>query len=233
MRYLWQIIILIFPTVGLAENELYDFSWMDKGRKIYILQNKVYEKKGTSYANMGFLIGPNSSYRDSKGVQLTLGFYMGESWIIEGFYHLYFGQDNEDSKKLKEINNTIPFVRRLKSKAGGMLLWSPFYGKINLFNSILYFDWSLGIGGGLLSAEDNAKTVAFRQVADKYEEESYKSFMAKTALKVYISKRYHVNLEYHWDYYSAKNVQLNKGIDPGSSSSSLSSFSFNLGMSFR
>ena len=39
-------------------------------------------------------------------------------------------------------------VRELNTEYGGLLYWAPWYAKINVFNSILYFDWLFGAGGG-------------------------------------------------------------------------------------
>ena len=44
-----------------------------------------------------------------------------------------------------------------------MLLWAPFYGKINTFNKILYFDLFFGIGLATIGGKDNAETVALQR----------------------------------------------------------------------
>ena len=89
---------------------------------------------------------------------------------------------------------------------GGVLLWSPFYGKINVFNKIIYFDWSFGLGGGIIEGEDNAKTVASRRNEDVYEDTSNAAIMLKNTFRIYLSRLLSVSFEYHYDTYNARKV---------------------------
>ena len=189
-----------------AESDLYNFSWLDPEKKVYVLQNKIYKKQGTFYLNLGFFSGQggNSNYQDVVGGHFSLGYYLFEEWAIEIFAHAYSNSDNENKDNLIEITKHAPFIRNFNSKMGGMLLWSPFYGKINTFNKILYFDWSLGLGGGTIAAESNAKTAAEEfdeSKGNNFDAESFSGIFAKTALRIYIDRRYHAGIEYHWDMY--------------------------------
>ena len=81
----------------------------------------------------------------SQNYFLDLIFYINLLELTNNAYHL-----------LKSLNGVTPFLRREKNLLGAMALWSPFYGKINTFNKITYFDWFFGLGLGLLKSESNS-----------------------------------------------------------------------------
>ena len=204
-------------TLQASEKHLYDFLWLDPDKKVYVLQKKVYKKKRTFYANIGYLSGLDSDYLDVSGFLLGLGYYLNEQWAIELSYHLYSNKDNETQKNLLKIDKIKghPFIRKFEHKVGGMIRWSPFYGKINTFNKIIYFDWSFGLGGGKLGAKTNARFVANPDPElDEFESESFSALFLKTAFRIYINKRFHVGMEYHRNYYERAGPYLDS--EPGS-----------------
>ncbi len=186
-----------------AEDDLYDFLWLDPDKKVYVLQNKVYKKKGKFYANIGYTLGLNSDFQSRNGLAFKGGYYISEEWAIEGVYHQFSNQDDDAFKSLKRINGAIPFVRKVEKKYGLMGVWSPFYGKINTFNKIIYFDWSFGLGLGQIHTESNATTVSSSSTADIYQDEKNLAILGKTAFRIHATKNIHVGLEYHRDSYRA------------------------------
>ena len=209
------IALVLGPTSTLqaSEKHLYDFLWLDPDKKVYVLQKKVYKKKRTFYANIGYLSGLDSDYLDVSGFLLGLGYYVNEQWAIELFYHHYINKDNETQGLLKE-DEARPFIRKFEHKVGGMIRWSPFYGKINTFNKIIYFDWSFGLGGGKLRAKANSHLPESDTKLDKFESESFSALFLKTAFRIYINKRFHVGMEYHRNYYKGAGPYLDS--EPGS-----------------
>jgi hypothetical protein len=134
-----------------AEDDLYDFLWLDQDKKVYVLQNKVYEKKKTFYANLGYIKGMNTNFQSTMGIHGSFGYNFKEEWAVEALYHTYSNNDDDNYKSIQEVNGSRPFVRRASAKVGLMAVWSPFYGKVNTFNKIIYFDWSFGLGLGQLT----------------------------------------------------------------------------------
>ena len=186
-----------------AEKDLYDFLWLDPDKKVYVLQNKVHKKEHTVYANLGVGLGLSSTFQDTSMLHGNLGYYLSEEWAIEGIYTSYSNGDNEALDNLKHLNGSIPFIRKTKSNYGVLAKWSPFYGKINTFNKIFYFDWSFGLGLGKLNTESNAATVALPASANTYKSESYGSVIGKTELTLHASKNYHFGLGLIMNNYKA------------------------------
>ena len=239
--YMKSLIIALALTIGAtvwgAEDDLYNFLWLDPDKKVYVLQNKIYHKQGSLYTNIGYLSGLNSTYQDAQGAQMALGFYPLEEWAIELFYHKYHNSDNEDKKNLQAIgdgagNPIFPFIRKFNSKLGAAILWSPFYGKINTFNQIIYLDWSFGLGGGKVQAQSNAKTVAADIRREIYEDESFALITAKAALRVYINKHFHTGIEYYRDMYQAGGPVIPGEAGPDKKLRINNEFVFNIGFNF-
>ena len=205
MMYLVLLITLALgiPRAFATEKDLYDFLWLDPDKKVYVLQNKIHKKEHTVYANLGIGLGLSSTFQDTTLVHANMGFYFTEEWAIEALYTSYGNADNEAFTNLKKLNGSIPFIRKTNSNYGMLAKWAPFYGKINTFNKIFYFDWSFGLGLGKLSTESNAATVANPAMANNYSQESYNSVIGKTELTLHATKNIHISLGLIMNNYSA------------------------------
>lgn len=198
------------PAVSVsAEKDLYDFLWLDPDKKVYVLQNKVHKKEHTVYANLGAGLGLSSTFQDTSLYHGNVGYYLTEEWALEGLYTSYGNKDNEALDNLKRLNGSIPFIRKTKSNYGVIAKWSPFYGKINTFNKIFYFDWSFGLGLGKLETESNAKSVSNPAQANTYTAESYTSVIGKTELTFHASKNIHIGLGLIMNTYKAPGPSIN------------------------
>ncbi|MCB9062235.1 MAG: outer membrane beta-barrel domain-containing protein [Halobacteriovoraceae bacterium] len=198
--------VWIIPRVYAAESDLYKFLWLDPDKKVYVLQNKVFRKKGTIYFDVSALIGLSSDFQNTTGFQIKPGFFFTEEFGIELKYSMYQNSDNTALKEVQRAAEVMPFIRRINTSMGGYFIWSPFYGKINTFNKIFYFDWYFGAGFGILQAESNKTSAADSSAETIYETESYNALMLKMALRFYLNKNWHIGLELQNDWYKAPGV---------------------------
>jgi outer membrane beta-barrel protein len=197
-------IMLIFSkNTHAGEKSLYDFLWLDPDKKVYVLQNKLYKKEHSVYFDVGYIANFTSKFQDTNGISLKGGYYFHEEWGIELFYHQYANKNNDDFRNVQLINEKVPFIRNLNSSYGAVLIWSPFYGKINTFNKIYYFDWSFGGGITQINAESNIKSVRISGAPNKYETEIYNGAILKTKVKFHVTENIHLGLEYMNTYYMA------------------------------
>ncbi len=214
------VMVLLFgaaPSLSKAdESDLYDFLWLDPDKKVYVLQNKVYRKENTFYANAGYLMDLSSNYTSGKGFRVGAGYYISEEWGVELMYQSYSNTNNDAYKALQQVNGSVPFIRKYNKVYGAMGVWSPFYGKINTFNKIIYFDWSFGLGAGKVETESNKDTVSSPSTADRFAKESYTGILAKTALRVHITKKVHLNIEYMRTTINAPGPTINNRVSSGS-----------------
>jgi len=197
------LLILLVGKTYAAEKDLYNFLWLDPDKKVYVLQNKVYKRDKTVYFSAGYLKGLSSKYQKTSGFKLKGGFYFTEEWAFELFYNSYANSNNDTYETLMKINTVEPFVRRLNSSYGALGLWTPFYGKINTFNRIYYFDWSFGLGAAKVNAESNAQTAGNSNVQNAYTKESYTGGIGKTELRFHITRNVHTAIEYQNTFFKA------------------------------
>lgn len=197
--------LMLFLTnkVKAGEESLYDFLWLDPDKKVYVLQNKLYKKERTFYADLGYLSNYTSKFQDTKGFALRTGYYFHEEWAVELFLNQYSNGSSDELRNIRAVNGVDPFIRRLNSAYGAMLVWSPFYGKINTFNQIYYFDWSFGAGYSAINAKSNLKTAANSATVSRYESENYGGAALKTKVKFHVNEHVHLGVEYMNTYYMA------------------------------
>lgn len=214
-----------------AEDDLYKFLWLDQDKKVYVLQQKVYKKKKTFYANLGYGFNQSGVFFDSTLFNITSGYYLNEEWAVEVNFNSYSNSTNSTYQALGDLNKSIPFTRNFNSTYGAMAIWSPFYGKINTFNKIFYFDWNFGAGLSKINAESNKDTAAITGAKDTYLKESYIGFPVKTGFKFHATKKVHIGVDLQLMYYRAPGVTI-----PGQASQekwrSNSDLVFSVGFSF-
>lgn len=179
-----------------AEDSVYDFLWLDPDKAVYVLQNKTFRKTKTFSFEASFLTTLGKAFQDTYGVDLKGQYYFSEHYGLEVFHTRYSNTDSDDFKNVVSVtqsNNgaaTYPFVRRLNAATGALFLVSPFYGKINTFNKIYYFDWSFGLGFAVVNAESNINSVKILNAANTYESETYTALVYKTSFKFHINRRW-------------------------------------------
>lgn len=199
MRIFLHLLILLMTAnlVQAGEKDLYDFLWLDPDKSVYVLQNKIYPKDNSLYVDMGYINGLSNDFQDTAGAQVKAGYYFKEEWAVELSYSTYSYQNNSTYESIKVINGAEPFIRRVNNNTALYLIWSPFYGKINTFNKIFYFDWSFGAGVGQMNSESNLKSVTNPALPNQFNTETYNPIMLKTNLKFHLNRRIHLGLEFN------------------------------------
>lgn len=200
-----MVLAMVMLRAQASEQDLYDFLWLDPDKKVYVLQNKVYEKKGTFYGSLGIGKGLSADFQDTRTYTGRVGYFFAEEWGIE---LLYTNKNHENDDAYESVtnsgaNNKVPFVRRINSYYGGLVVWSPFYGKINTFNRIFYFDWSFGLGVSQIDAESNRTAFRNNASVDAYEEESFTGAVYKTQFRFYITENLNMDLDLTGNLYKA------------------------------
>lgn len=211
-----------------SEDDLYDFLWLDPDKKVYVLQNKIYPKTNTFYADIGYVENQTSEFQNTTGGQLRFGYFLNEEFALELNHVQYSSQKNAAYDSVKVVNGTEPFVRRNLQSTSLFLIYSPFYGKINTFNKIFYFDWYFGAGTGAMVMESNLDSVVNPGIKSRYKTETYNPVQLKTGVKVHLNRRVHLGVEF-----LNNNFQAGSAKEPNSKKWKQSNdLIFSLGVSF-
>lgn len=149
-------LICLFSSVQLvaSEKNVYDFSWLDQDKEVYVLQNRKFRKNKKLY--LGAMVGAqlNGAFIDSNEFSAHGGFFFKEEWGVEFAYTSASGSTNVTHDGVNE-QGTQAYYRKIESSVGAMVLWAPFYAKINTFNKIFYYDWMFGAGAASVTTLDN------------------------------------------------------------------------------
>ena len=185
-----------------SDDPEYDFSWLDPDKKVQVLQNRRYRKALHPMISVLGGAASNDPFNTSYSVEPRVSFNISEQFAFEGFYGFYFNSRNSlDAALAVTSPNALPTVRETRSRYGGLLQWSPWYAKINVFNSILYFDWYFSAGAGVLNtALDMRDSTAQASV---YQDESYFAAFAATGHQYHFNEWLKVRLDVTTGFYNA------------------------------
>ena len=201
-----KFILLTFLFLGphllfAAENSLYEFKWLDEGEKVYVIQNKEHIKANSFSVDLSLLDSNSSPYQDTTGISLTFIYYMSETWSLDFTYKQYNNADSADLKNLQTLgsagNEIKPLIRRIDAAKLFHINWIPFYGKVNTFNKIFFFDWGVGLGFGQFDTAGNYATFQQKNVSLTLVEESDMGFNFRSFFKFYLGESMTMGFEYN------------------------------------
>lgn len=178
-----------------ASDEAYNFSWLDPEKKIYVLQNRRYTKANRVLMSINAGLADTSAYRTSYSIDPRLAYYFSEQFGIEVFYQMFSNKANNTFQAL-EGTNVLPNVLQVKSQIGALLHWAPWYAKINVFNTILYFDWYFSGGFGTVSTEAFPGRVGATANAGTAGTKSYTGIYAGTGHQYHLNENWIVRLDF-------------------------------------
>lgn len=203
---------LVFTTnLFASEKDIYEFSWLDPDKEVFVLQNRKFRKADHAYINLGGGITTSGAFVNSTAIQGRLGYFFTENYGLEGIYSKNSGKENDTAKGVRNSGGggtgTTPFRRIVESYAGAMFVWSPFYSKINTFNSIVYMDWIFGLGYAQLKEKNNKLRITQGQSAEGIETaETHSGIMWEAGLKFYVSESFSIRTDLTAVHYSADNI---------------------------
>lgn len=199
----YLILFLVSGYIIAGENNLYNFNWLDPDKAVYVLQKKIYPKQNTFYANVGYGTNISAEFQNVSSIQVNGGYYLWEQWGLELLYSKVMNKDSDSLKNLSNKTRAVPFIRRFDSYYGGSVIFSPFYAKINTFNTIFYFDWNFGLGLLKIDSEKNEHAFITENSSLGYEKESLTGYLAKTQVRFYIMQSLTLNIDVLKIFYKA------------------------------
>lgn len=199
--------VLTFSFIALSsvfadEKSLYDFKWLDEDEKVYVIQNKEYVKSGSFGIDLSLIDSNSSPYQDTSGLSFAITYYMSETWSLDFTYKQYNNSDSADLENLIKTgtaqgNQIKPLIRKVDAAKLVHINWIPFYGKINTFNKILFFDWGIGLGVGQFDTAGNYQTFLQKNISITFVEEQDTGFNFRSFFKFYIGKSFTMGFEYN------------------------------------
>ncbi len=194
-----------------GEQSTYNFSWLDPDKEVYVLQNRKYRKVGKAHVVAGYGQTLSGPFVNASSIQGRAGYFIVEDWGFELLYAKNSGKENETAQAVRNPGGagSAPFRRLVNNYMGGMVLWSPFYAKVNTFNTILYVDWMVGAGYGKLEETNNRDEVISGSTSNIPTTETHNGILWGTALKFYYNQYLHVRWDLTGIHYQAQRAKIN------------------------
>lgn len=212
------------------EKSLYNFSWLDKDKEIYVLQNRKFRKNGNFYVGGTLAYNLSQDFLDAYGGTVRAGYFFREDWGIEAVYGKNSSTESDSAKGVKE-QGARPFYREIDTYMGAMLMWSPFYSKINTFNRVFYFDWMFGLGAASINTKDNRKL--FETVGDKsLTSESVMGALWNTGFRFYINENWSLRLDITGLTYSADKSKSDVNGNDSKATKLFTNYDLGLGLNY-
>jgi len=184
-----------------SEGNAYEFKWLDQDKEVYVLQNRKFRKKNSPYISVGGGKTVQGAFVDATTVQGRLGYFLFEDWGLELIYSKNSGKENETANSVK-FSGSVPFYRKVENYKGGMIVWSPFYSKINTFNKIFYFDWIFGLGASSLEEVNNRNEFDTR-TNKTTTTETHTPILWNVGLRLYFSEMFSFRIDFTGQNYKA------------------------------
>jgi len=126
--------------------------------ELEVIQNRQYKKLGKFRLGVAGGIVATDPFLSVKDFGGSVGYYFGENWALQFTGTKYFVSSSSALQTL-ELTGNGTLLNRPKAHYALEALVSPLYGKLSFFgNKILYFDFYLLGGLGMLSGENGTST---------------------------------------------------------------------------
>lgn len=208
LNFLLCLSFLYTPIILASEKDIYEFLWLDPDKEVYVLQNRKFRKDNHLYVNLGGGITTSGAFVDATALQGRIGYFVTEDIGLEGIYSKNSGKENDTALGVRNPGGagSKPFRRIVDSYMGAMVLWSPFYSKINTFNKIVYMDWIFGLGYAQLKEHNNQLELPSGSNDTTQTALSHAGLVWDVAMKFYIDESFSIRTDLTAIHYSATKV---------------------------
>ena len=205
----FTLILVTFFTlrVRAAEDSVYSFKWLDQDKEVYVLQNRTFRKDGRLYLNVGGGFATSNPFVKSFNLQGRVSYFFTEEFGFEFLYSKNDGKENDAASSVRDngVTGSIPFRRIVNNYMAAMVVWSPFYAKINTFNTIVYLDWMFGLGAAKLEEHNNRNEL--NDPTDKTETtKTHSGLVWETSLMFYFTPQWSMRVDLTGIHYRAAMV---------------------------
>lgn len=214
----------VFKIAEAKDDDEVDFSWLDQDKRIYVLQNRKYrnDQRFGLYASGAMTL--NDPFRNGYGGIVRASYSFTDQLGLETFFGFFGHVDSTTLSAVKSRSSTLPYVREVRSYFAGVGSWTPFYGKFNFFNKIIYFDWFFNAGIGYIQTANDINTVS--GASPQWNKDNRFGIFFGTGQKYFLNK----NLLIRWDILGMNYGAT--GADGGSRRFTQADFAIGLGYLF-
>lgn len=187
--------------------------------ELRVVRNRFYVKERRF--ELGTSVGVTSTdpFLSVRNFGGQFGYYFSEYISLSFVAWKHFTRPSSALEELENNLKTTANTNYLKYFYGGIIGYSPFYGKLSLLGkAIIYFDLQINAGLGKTRTETGYNLTPILGVGQQF----------------YISKDFSLKLDYRFSYYRESVFNKSNTVTPGTVSLKRSNFNntFTLGMSW-
>ena len=161
---------------------------------IEVIQNRLFQKTGRHELGVSFGILFDNPFTFYEMVPVQYTFHFRESIAIELTGAFTFSQEKGLVKSLRDVSSQNVKIETIKRYYTGNFIWSPIYGKFNIFaNHIYHFDMFLTTGFGMM---DNSGPVDPFAEPTEYHSVKHFVFNVGAGFKVYMNDWFVLRLDF-------------------------------------
>lgn len=124
--------------------------WATKDTDFNVVQNRLYSKTRRFGISGFYGMMVNDPWSEGGMYGGSLSYFFSDRYGVQVTYNMIDSKDNKAVKQLAGIQGAYPNNNKPKGYYGASFLWVPFYAKMSLLgSSIIYFDMSFALGGGM------------------------------------------------------------------------------------
>jgi outer membrane beta-barrel protein len=228
--FLLLCVLLSSNIVVASEKSVYEFSWLDKDKEIYVLQNRKFRKVGKVYIGGDLSKTISGAFVDSYGANLRGGYFFREDWGIEAVFGKSSGSKNDTAKGVED-QQAKAFYRKVDTYMGAMAMWSPFYSKINTFNKVFYYDWMFGLGIASVKLLDNRSEFS-TPAGSTLTSSNALGAIWNTGLRVYINDHWSLRIDFTGLYVKPDKSDIEDNGNTVTTNSLFSNYDLGFGLNY-
>lgn len=159
---------------------------------IEVIQNRLFQKAGRHELGLSFGILYDNPFVFYEMLPIQYTYHLRESIGFEATATFAFGQEKGLVKSLNQppIGADVK-VEKIKRFYTGNFLWSPIYGKFNIFaNYIYHFDLFLTTGLGFM---ENSGPI---EGTDQYHNVNHLTCNVGAGVKIYMNDRFVIRIDF-------------------------------------
>ncbi len=127
------------------------------GDRVKAVQRKHFLKRGRLEAVPSFALSLNDAFNSKVGAGLAVNYHLADSIALSLHYDKFYRAQSDNVRIAKRELRSLLLASAIDWSAGVDFLWTPIYGKLSWFNTIVQYDLFLATGvGGVWSQTSGA-----------------------------------------------------------------------------
>ena len=118
------------------------------GDRVKAVQRKHFLKRGRLEAVPSFALSLNDAFNSKVGAGLAVNYHLADSIALSAHYDQFYRAQSDNVRIAKRELRSLLLASAIDWTAGVDFVWTPIYGKLAWFNTIVQYDLFLATGVG-------------------------------------------------------------------------------------